>query len=104
MLVVGGSVLKSLKLETTAKSKKTDSAALQRNDIDIYVYGLTPDQAQVKVEEVFNSIQSCWHEKIGIFKTARTITLVSNREFRNVQIILRYAICILLILFNSKNY
>ena len=93
VLVVGGSVLKSLRQETTPPQdtnyySRRDNAS----DIDIYLYGLTKKEAQAKVEEIFSSIQSCWEEKIGIFKTANTITLVSTSNFRNIQIILRYVL------------
>jgi hypothetical protein len=89
VLVVGGSVLKSIRQETTPpQTTNYYSRRDNASDIDIYLYGLTKKEAQAKVEEIFNSIQSCWKEKIGIFKTANTITLVSTSNFRNIQIIL----------------
>ncbi len=87
VLVVGGSVLKSVKQRTESPNTANRYNA---SDVDMYLYGLTKEAAQAKVLQIYKSIQSCWQEKIGIFKTANTITLVSNSEFRNIQIILRY--------------
>ncbi len=97
VLVVGGSVLKSLRHEIKKIGEPHYRyGQYNTSDIDIYIYGLSKEQSQAKVEEIYKSVALYWKKPVGIFKTANTITLVSDHSFRNIQIILRYVVELLI--------
>lgn len=91
VLVVGGSVLKSLRHQKTGPTEEHLLGRYDNSDIDIYIYGLTTKEATAKVVEIYNAVKEAWKESpVAIFKTANTITLVGDVKFRPIQIILRY--------------
>lgn len=62
------------------------------NDVDIFVYGLSKEKADEKVQNVIDHILQYWISKkcsYHIFRTAHVITLQKNNSRQKIQIIFR---------------
>ncbi|KAK8812344.1 hypothetical protein WA158_007578 [Blastocystis sp. Blastoise] len=59
------------------------------SDLDLYIYGLNEDEAIEKMKDIYNTICDAIPVTVFAFRTAYTITLVSEFPFRHIQIILR---------------
>lgn len=62
---------------------------LPGSDIDLFLYGLEPSQAEAKLLEIFDAVQAASPYEVRAFRSAHAITLVSRYPFRHVQIVLR---------------
>ena len=89
VLVAGGMALTAL-LHTDPS--KDDDRAVRDPDIDLYIYGLGPEDANRKVEEVHDT----WVRNLPasaqarlVVKNAKTINLLSSYPHRRIQIILK---------------
>ena len=89
VLVAGGMALTTL-LHTDPM--KDDDKTVRDPDIDLYIYGLTPEDANRKVEEVHHT----WARNLPataqarlVIKNAKTITLLPSYPHRRVQIVLK---------------
>ena len=88
VFVAGGMALTTL-LHTDPS--KDDDRAVRDPDIDIYIYGLGPEDANRKVEE----IHDIWVRSLPataqrlVVKSAKTINLLSDYPHRRLQIILK---------------
>eukprot|EP01125_Pyxidicula_operculata_P005044 TRINITY_DN1852_c3_g2_i1.p1 TRINITY_DN1852_c3_g2~~TRINITY_DN1852_c3_g2_i1.p1 ORF type:complete len:1923 (-),score=635.24 TRINITY_DN1852_c3_g2_i1:335-6103(-) len=85
IIVAGGSVLGSLmniSPERRAKSFKD-------SDIDIFVYGLTPEEATNKMEQIFFQVQANTNASCEIVRTTNAVTIVGQYPIRHIQIVLR---------------
>ncbi|KAF3927719.1 hypothetical protein ABW21_db0205475 [Orbilia brochopaga] len=86
IFVAGGMALSTLLCVDESMDK--DYAA---NDIDMYIYGLTPEQANEKVKHVAN----VWKKNLApgedyvMVKNAKTITLIGEYPRRRIQLIIR---------------
>ena len=89
ILVAGGMTLTTL-LHTDPS--KDDDIAVKDPDIDLYIYGLGPEDANRKVEEVHDT----WVRNLPasaqarlVVKNAKTINLLTSYPHRRIQIILK---------------
>ena len=89
VLVAGGMVLTTL-LHTD--SSKDDDRPVRDPDIDLYIYGLGPEDANRKVDE----IEKVWARNLPVtvqerlvVKNAQTITFLPSYPHRRIQIILK---------------
>ena len=88
VFVAGGMALTTL-LHTDPS--KDDSRAVRDPDIDIYIYGLDPEGANRKVEE----IHDIWVRSLPVtaqrlvVKSTKTINLISSYPHRRLQIVLK---------------
>ncbi|CAF9940224.1 MAG: hypothetical protein ALECFALPRED_008485 [Alectoria fallacina] len=89
VLVAGGMALTTL-LHTDLS--KDDDRAVRDPDIDLYIYGLGPEDANRKVEEVHDAwvrnLPATVHAKL-VVKNAKTINLLSSYPHRRIQIVLK---------------
>ena len=89
VLVAGGMALTTL-LHTD--SSKDDDRAVKDPDIDLYIYGLGPKDANRKVEEVHDTwvrnLPATAQGKL-VVKNAKTINLLSSYPHRRIQIVLK---------------
>jgi hypothetical protein len=84
VFVAGGSVLCAL---WSLGECGSDNAA----DIDMFLYGLTAEQATRKVEEIYNVIsRNTMNQSCAVLRTANAITILGQYPYRHTQIILRY--------------
>ncbi|KAL0489973.1 hypothetical protein AKO1_009299 [Acrasis kona] len=58
------------------------------SDIDIFLYGLTEDEAEAKIEELFESFKSKANSSCAIIRTKHAISFIFDR-CHHIQIILR---------------
>ncbi|KAB8227546.1 ankyrin repeat domain-containing protein [Aspergillus alliaceus] len=59
------------------------------SDVDLFLYGLTEDQAVEKIRQIERSIKnSIWHETVTV-RSKSAITIASQYPIRHVQIVLR---------------
>lgn len=89
VLVAGGMALTTL-LHTDPS--KDDDKEVRDPDIDLYIYGLGPEDANRKIEEVHDT----WDRNLPataqprlVVKNAKTITLLSSYPHRRIQIVLK---------------
>ena len=89
VLVAGGMALTTL-LHTDLS--KDDDRAVRDPDIDLYIYGLGPEDANRKVEEVHDAwvrnLPATVQAKL-VVKNAKTINFLSSYPHRRIQIVLK---------------
>lgn len=89
VLIAGGMALTTL-LHTDLS--KDDDRAVRDPDIDLYIYGLGPEDANRKVEEVHDAwvrnLPATVQAKL-VVKNAKTINLLSSYPHRRIQIVLK---------------
>ncbi len=91
VLIAGGMVL-TTSLHTDLSQDR--ASHILHPEIDIYLYGLDPEKANLKVVEIHN----VWHRNLPttnqqrlVVKTAETIELLADYPVRRIQIILELA-------------
>ncbi|KAJ6554865.1 hypothetical protein B0H19DRAFT_1377542 [Mycena capillaripes] len=96
VIVAGGSVLACLApLPKTAKVSKRSmrkyyhSKAYPSSDIDLFLWGLTPEQAEVKIIEICDAVRDSVPWDITCLRTKHTVSIHSQYPYRSVQIVLR---------------
>ncbi|KAH0560095.1 hypothetical protein GP486_003388 [Trichoglossum hirsutum] len=89
VFIAGGMVLTTLLHVDPAKD---DDVTVKDCDIDLYVYGLTPSEANEKVKEIYD----VWASNLPpgnrqrlVVKNARTITFLSDYPNRRIQVVLK---------------
>ncbi len=89
VLVAGGMALTTL---MHIDPSKDDGRSVRDCDIDLYLYDLTPEEANHKVEEIYN----VWSDNLPqdndqklVVKNAKTINLLPSYPNRRIQIILK---------------
>ena len=88
VLVAGGMALTTL---LHIDPLKDDDRAVRDPDIDLYIYGLGPEDANRKVEEVYDS----WVRNVPataqrlVVKDAKTINFLSDYPHRRLQVVLK---------------
>jgi len=89
VLVAGGMALTTL---VHIDPSKDDECHVRDCDIDLYLYGLTPDEANRKIEEVYDvwskNLPPANQQKL-VVKNAKTINLLPSYPNRRIQIILK---------------
>lgn len=72
-----------------ARRKYFHDEFLPGSDIDLFLYGLTEEQAKEKLLEIYDAVQAASPFTVRAVRSTHAITLVSQYPFRHVQIILR---------------
>ena len=89
VFIAGGIVLITL---LATDPTKDSSRKTQDSDIDVYLYGLTPLEANRKVKEIYevwsSNLPASNRQKL-VVKNAKTITFLPSYPHRRVQIVLR---------------
>lgn len=89
VLVAGGMALTTL---VHIDPSKDDECDVRDCDIDLYLYGLTPDEANRKLEEIYDvwsrNLPPTNQQKL-VVKNAKTFNLLPSYPNRRIQIILR---------------
>ena len=57
--------------------------------MDLFLYGLTPEQANAKLQEIYFAVTEANPHEVVCFRSKHAVTLVSQYPFRHIQIILR---------------
>lgn len=60
------------------------------SDVDLFLYGMDADQARKKIVQIYDAVREAVPFEVLCFRSAHTITLVSEYPFRHIQIILRW--------------
>ena len=93
VLIAGGSVLASLIpigfSDYTQWRQYYHKGAWDQADIDLFLYGLEPDQANEKLRHIYNHLSQHLPNPVTCLRTANTVNFVSKYPFRNIQVILR---------------
>ena len=89
VFIAGGMALTTL---MHIDSTKDDERSVKDCDIDLYIYDLTPEEANRKVEDIYNvwsnNLPSTNRQKL-VVKNAKTINLLPSYPNRRIQIILK---------------
>lgn len=101
VFVAGGIALGSL-LSVGGKNKRNQTTSLpdihspsmwDKSDIDIYIYGLNPTEANQKIEHVFEvfkqNLPPDARESIMVVRNSKTITFLTMYPYRRFQIVLK---------------
>ena len=90
VFVAGGMAVTTLL--HTAGPTQDDDRSIRDCDVDVYLYGLDPEQANLKVEEIYN----VWRSNLPptnrqqlVVKNHKTILFLSDYPHRRIQIILK---------------
>jgi len=82
VFVAGGAVLGSL-------LNITDRSSFQDTDVDMFIYGLTEEQATQKLKDIYFVVQAATKATCQIIRTKHAVTILGQYPTRHVQIILR---------------
>ena len=89
VFVAGGMALTAL---IHTEPSKDDDWRVSECDIDVYLYGLNPEQANRKVKEIYNvwsrNLPATNRQKL-VVKNAKTINLLADYPNRRIQIVLK---------------
>jgi ankyrin repeat protein len=84
VVVAGGAVLSSL-----LKLDEKDKAHFRDADVDLFLFGLSEEQAAQKVKDIFFQIQSRTNASCQIVRTRHAVTILGQYPNRHIQVILR---------------
>lgn len=73
----------------TLKRKYFHDIQYAASDVDLFLHGLTEDQAKEKLVEIYTAVCEACPFPVVCFRSAHAVTLVSQYPFRHVQIVLR---------------
>eukprot|EP00698_Gefionella_okellyi_P025514 TRINITY_DN9375_c0_g1_i8.p1 TRINITY_DN9375_c0_g1~~TRINITY_DN9375_c0_g1_i8.p1 ORF type:complete len:1171 (-),score=273.51 TRINITY_DN9375_c0_g1_i8:27-3338(-) len=93
-VVAGGAVLACLlpdAIDTIAlrHNEVSNKHGFGGSDIDMFICGLTEEQADRKIKEIYDSISANLDTNCNVMRTRHAITIVTSFPYRHVQIILR---------------
>ncbi|KAH9483227.1 hypothetical protein JR316_0005331 [Psilocybe cubensis] len=96
VVAAGGSVLACLspvpKRNKASKRKIRTyfhSKAYPTSDVDLFLWGLTPEQAEIKIKEIYEAVRDSVPWDVTCIRTKHTISIHSQYPYRSVQIVLR---------------
>ncbi|KAJ7482924.1 hypothetical protein B0H11DRAFT_1915004 [Mycena galericulata] len=91
VIVAGGIVLGALVAVNDQHRNAPDEWPWTSSDIDMYLHGLSPSDANEKIDHIFNVFRSNLPSgmRILMIRNSKTITLYANYPLRRVQIILK---------------
>jgi hypothetical protein len=70
-------------------AKKAKRETTLSTDIDLFVYGLTGEEATNKLREIENAIVEANPHELLVVRTGQAVTFVSQHPYRHIQVILR---------------
>ena len=79
----GGAVIRCLDLAGQSREEESKGS-----DVDLFLYGLTDEQANEKIRSIYTTIQSNV-KALEIIRTKNAVTIIGQYPMRHVQIILR---------------
>lgn len=96
VIAAGGSVQACLapvpdsaKTSKRALRKYFHSRAFPTSDVDLFLYGLTPEQAEVKINAIYEAVRDSIPWDVTCIRTKHTVSIHSQYPYRAVQIVLR---------------
>lgn len=96
VIAAGGAVQACLApLPEKAKASKRSlrkhfhSHAYPASDVDLFLYGLTPEQAEVKINAIYEAVRDSIPWDVTCIRTKHTVSIHSQYPYRAVQIVLR---------------
>lgn len=96
VVAAGGSVLACLtpvpeaaKASKRAMRKHFHNQAFPTSDVDLFLYGLTPEQAETKMQEIYAAVSDAVPWDVTCVRTKHTVSIYSQYPYRSVQIVLR---------------
>ncbi|KAF9266483.1 ankyrin [Marasmius fiardii PR-910] len=96
VVAAGGAVLACLTpLPESAKASKRairkyyHSAAYPTSDVDLFLYGMTPEEAEVKITKIYEAVRDSVPWDVTCVRTKHTVSIHSQYPYRSVQIVLR---------------
>ncbi|KAK2459398.1 hypothetical protein APHAL10511_008585 [Amanita phalloides] len=96
VIAAGGSVLACLtplsdedKVSKRAIRKHYHSAAYPTSDVDLFLWGLTPEQAEKKIIQIYEAVRDSVPWDVTCVRTKNAISILSQYPYRSVQIVLR---------------
>ncbi|KAI0656088.1 ankyrin [Cubamyces menziesii] len=96
VVVAGGSIQACLTpLPDSAKASKRamrkyfHNNAFPTSDVDVFLYGLTPEQAEAKMQVIYEAVRDSVPWDVTCVRTKHTVSIHSQYPYRSVQIVLR---------------
>ncbi|KAI5121629.1 hypothetical protein M0805_001158 [Coniferiporia weirii] len=96
VIAAGGSVLGCLLpiSQANKESRRTmrkyfHSSAYPTSDIDLFLWGLNPEQAEVKINQIYEAVRDSVPWDATCVRTKHAISIHSQYPYRSVQIVLR---------------
>ncbi|KAJ7165671.1 ankyrin repeat protein [Mycena crocata] len=96
VVAAGGAVLACLtplsdeaKVSKRSMRKYYHSAAYPTSDVDLFLWGLTPEQAEVKITKIYEAVRDSVPWDVTCVRTKHTVSIHSQYPYRSVQIVLR---------------
>jgi len=74
-------------LENVSATQESPFAA---SDLDLFVYGLTPEQANAKLRHVADVLSANYRQDVKVVRTKHAVSFIFDYPYRHVQIVLRY--------------
>ncbi|KAI9060760.1 ankyrin [Trametes sanguinea] len=96
VVVAGGSIQacltplpESAKTSKRAMRKYFHNTAFPTSDVDVFLYGLTPEQAEAKMQTIYEAVRDSVPWDVTCVRTKHTVSIHSQYPYRSVQIVLR---------------
>ncbi|KAJ7213244.1 ankyrin repeat protein [Mycena rebaudengoi] len=96
VVAAGGAVLACLsplseesKASKRAIRKYYHSAAYPTSDVDLFLWGMTPEEAEVKIVKIYEAVRDSVPWDVTCVRTKHTVSIHSQYPYRSVQIVLR---------------
>ncbi|KDQ65163.1 hypothetical protein JAAARDRAFT_188410 [Jaapia argillacea MUCL 33604] len=77
------------KVSKRAMRKWFHSGAYPTSDVDLFIWGLTPEQAEVKINSIYEAVRDSVPWDVTCVRTKHAISIHSQYPYRSVQIVLR---------------
>ncbi|KAH9949864.1 ankyrin [Amylocystis lapponica] len=82
-------VPESAKVSKRALRKHFHTNAYPTSDVDLFLYGLTPEQAEAKIISIYEAVRDSVPWDVTCVRTKHTVSIHSQYPYRAVQIVLR---------------
>ncbi|KAI0350817.1 ankyrin [Trametes cingulata] len=79
----------SAKTSKRAMRKYFHNSAFPTSDVDLFLYGLTPEQAEAKMQAIYEAVRDSVPWDVTCVRTKHTVSIHSQYPYRSVQIVLR---------------
>ncbi|KAJ8080919.1 hypothetical protein PM082_017754 [Marasmius tenuissimus] len=96
IVAAGGAVLACLTLlpESAKASKRAmrkyyHTSAYPTSDVDLFLYGMTPEEAEVKITKIYEAVRDSVPWDVICVRTKHTVSIHSQYPYRSIQIVLR---------------
>ncbi|KAL0948908.1 hypothetical protein HGRIS_009017 [Hohenbuehelia grisea] len=96
VVAAGGSVLGCVaplpddaKVSKRATRKWYHNAKYPTSDVDLFLYGMTPEQAEVRINEIYEAVRDGVPWDVTCIRTKHTVSIHSQYPYRSIQIVLR---------------